>query len=356
MAPSLTSSTPGAGGDPAAHAELLASARAHERAGRLLDAVAAYHQALGDPPDPAVARRLVRLRREAAMVDSPRDVPSGPWPPEHPDPFPEVHGVPEVGLADLTGDLLGGALRHHGCLIVRGVVPARRAGAMREHVIRSIEARDRTLAEVPEPGDEAWYSLSRPRTEGTGVARRNMVEHGGMLAADSPLVLAELLDAYREAGVLTAIGDHLGEPPLLSVDKTVLRQVLTSHAIWHQDGKFMAGGVRAVNVWLSLSECGPGAATPSIDVVPTRIDEILETRTRGARYSPIAIGQDLLDEVAPDHPWITPRFSPGDAIVFDEHFVHRSGSGEGYREHRYSVESWFFGGSRVPTGYSPLLP
>ena len=93
-----------------------------------------------------------------------------------------------------------------------------------------------------------------------------------------------------------------------------------------------------------------------VEQLDASIDEILETRTHGARYSPIAIGPALLAEVAPDHPWVTPRFSPGDAILFDEHFVHRSGSGEGYAEHRYSVESWFFGASRIPDGYSPLLP
>lgn len=239
---------------------------------------------------------------------------------------------------------------------MRGVVDADTAAAMRAMTIRSIEARDRSLAGMDEPDDERWHSLSAPRTEGTGIARQYTAEGGGMLAADSPLVLGALLDAYQDTGLVTAIADYLGEPPLLSVDKTVLRKVLTSEAIWHQDGKFMAGGVRAVNVWLSLSDCGPGEATPSIDIVPTRIDEILETRTRGARYSPIAIGPALLEEVAPDHPWSTPRFAPGDAIIFDDLFVHRSGSGEGYAEHRYSVESWFFGGSRIPTGYSPLLP
>ena len=158
------------------------------------------------------------------------------------------------------------------------------------------------------------------------------------------------------SGVLTAVGDYLGDVPMLAADKTVLRKVLSSQAVWHQDGKFMKGGARAVNVWLALSDCGPGTEAPSIDIVPTRISEILETRSGETRYSNNDIDQALLDEVAPDHPWVTPRFAPGDAVLFDEHFVHRSGSGEGYAQHRYSVESWFFGASRIPEGYSPLLP
>ena len=344
------------GNDRAGREALLGKARSHEEAGRLLDAIAGFRLAQRAHPDPVIARRLVRLRRAAAEGGLDHTMPPGRWPPDLPDPFPSTTGVPEIRLADLDGAVLGGGILHHGCVIVRGVVDADTAAAMRAMTIRSIEARDRSLAGMVEPDDERWHSLSAPRTEGTGIARQYTAEGGGMLAADSPLVLGALLDAYQDTGLVTAIADYLGEPPLLSVDKTVLRKVLTSEAIWHQDGKFMAGEVRAVNVWLSLSDCGPGEATPSIDIVPTRIDEILETRTRGARYSPIAIGPALLEEVAPDHPWSTPRFAPGDAIIFDDLFVHRSGSGEGYAEHRYSVESWFFGGSRIPTNYSPPLP
>lgn len=333
----------------------LEAARTHQASGRLLDAVAELERAHREHPDVEFARRIVRLRREAAEAQPRTELPPRPEPEERADPFPDLRGAPEIDLGDLSGDVLGGAILHHGCLIVRGAIPSDRAEAMRDMVIRSIEARDRTIAEAPEPTDGRWYSLSKPRSAGTGVARRSMVDYGGMLAADSPLVLCDLLDAYEEAGVIAAIRDHLGEPPQLTVDKTVLRKVLASKAIWHQDGQFMTGVARAINVWLSLSDCGPGAATPSIDIVPTRIDQILETRTRGAKYSHIAIGQELLDEVAPNDPWITPRFSPGDAIMFDERFVHRSGSGEGYADHRYSVESWFFGGSRIPAGYAPLL-
>jgi hypothetical protein len=354
MNPASRSHDPGE--DQAARTAALAAGRAHEAAGRARDAVAEYSRAMRLGADPELATRIVRLRREAMAAAESVAAPTGPWPCDMADPFPGVVGAPEIAAADLDGDTLGGAILHHGCLIVRGLVSSERADALRAMVIRSIEARDRTIAGAPEPGDEEWYSVSMPRTEGSGINRKYLIQVGGMLAADSPLVLCDLLDAYEESGVKAAISSYLGEDVALSVDKTVLRRVLTSEAIWHQDGSFMRGGVRPVNLWLSLSDCGPNAATPSIDIVPTRIDEILETRTHGARYSTIAIGEGLLDEVAPDAPWTTPRFSPGDAILFDEHFVHRSGSGEGYDSHRYSVESWFFGAARIPEGYSPLLP
>lgn len=353
MVTSPTSGSRGAGTAPGDRDALLALASAHERAGRLADAVSALAEAHRAHADAAVARDLVRLRRAAAAAAAPTESPPGPWPPDLPDPFPGHDGVPDVASRDLTAATLGGALLHHGCLLVREAVPAPLADALREKVIRSIAARDRALAEAPEPTDEDWYTISTPRSVEIAVVRRSLIECG-MLAVDAPLVLCEVLDAYRISGVISAIQGYLGEPPMLAVDKTVLRKVLSSQAVWHQDGKFMEGGARAVNVWLSLSDCGPGAKTPSIDIVPARIDEILETRQHGTRYSHIDIGQDLLEEVAPDRPWMTPRFSPGDALMFDERFVHRSGSGEGYDQHRYSVESWFFGASRIPTGYSPL--
>ena len=49
-----------------------------------------------------------------------------------------------------------------------------------------------------------------------------------------------------------------------------------------------------------------------------------------------------------------PIFEPGDALLFDELFLHQTGSDPQMPKPRYAVESWFFGPSAFPGGYSPL--
>ena len=59
--------------------------------------------------------------------------------------------------------------------------------------------------------------------------------------------------------------------------------------------------------------------------------------------------------MAVDAPPETPAFAPGDAILFDERFVHRSSAGRTFTADRYAVESWFFAPSRFPERYVPIL-
>ena len=338
----------------------LAAGRVHEDAGRLLDAVADYSCAQRLCPDAALAHRIVRLRHDA-MAEASHGPGARIWPRELSDPFPGASGPPEITVDELNAATLGGAILHHGCLIVRGFQDEQRGIALREMVIRSLEARDRSLAGDRAPGDDEWYRPFEPRFRECEVARRWVEvarlwveEAGGMLMADSPMVMCELLDVFASAGATAAINEYLGEPPALSFNKCVLRKVRRSQAIWHQDGNFMGPTVRAVDVWLSLSDCGAGAETPGLDIVPKRLEQILETQTHGETF-PISIGQELVDMVAADRPWMTPRFAPGDAILFDDRLVHRSGSGEGCSSERYAIESWFFAASRFPDRYVPIV-
>jgi hypothetical protein len=155
-------------------------------------------------------------------------------------------------------------------------------------------------------------------------------------------------------GAAEAITGYLGERPALSYNKCVLRRLIESAPTWHQDGAFMGSDIRSVDVWLSLSDCGGDAPAPGLDLVPKRFHEILETGTKGSIF-PNSIGQGLIDEVATDAPPETPRFAPGDAVVFDERFVHRSSAGRTFTKERYAVESWFFAPSRFPERYVPIL-
>jgi hypothetical protein len=104
-------------------------------------------------PEAALARRLVELRHAATSAVEPG---SGrtPWPAPYDDPFPNVaRRVPEVSAAGLSTDLLGGAVAHHGAVLVRGLFD-------HEQVTRTIDATDRARAERDRSADEArdpWY-------------------------------------------------------------------------------------------------------------------------------------------------------------------------------------------------------
>jgi hypothetical protein len=111
------------------------------------------------------------------------------------------------------------------------------------------------------------------------------------------------------------------------------------------------GDVRALNLWLSLSRCGDEA--PGLDIVPRRLDEIvieheamldLElTRTR-ARAAAAAGRVEIL----------RPIFEPGDALFFDEMFLHQTASEPSMPNPRFAIESWFFSAHGFPHDYAPL--
>lgn len=331
----------------------LAVGRALEQAGRLVDALAEYDRVQSLRPDPELAYRIVHLRQQSIEG---AHFPPGPasWPRvDIPDPFPGQPGPPEVDAASLTGETLGGAILHHGCLVVRGFHDPVRANHLREMVVRSLDARDRAVAGHCEPGDDMWYRRFLPGHWDTGRERHWLQRSGGMLMADSPLVMWDVLDGYVRSGAVQAIHDYLGERPVLSSHKSVLRRVRETVPTWHQDGSFMGSDVRSVDLWLALTHCGPGTGARGLDILPKRVEEILETETHGAVT--IAIQQDLVDRTGADRSWVGLNFEPGDAIFFDERFVHRTGSIDSATATRYAIESWFFAASTVPESYAPIL-
>jgi hypothetical protein len=142
----------------------------------------------------------------------------------------------------------------------------------------------------------------------------------------------------------------LGEAPVISVQKTTLRKADPSvPGAWHQDGAFM-GDVRALNLWLSLSRCGD--ESPGLDIVPRRLDSFVSAQTDEAVLS-YQVSQRMAEEAAGDKPIIRPIFEPGDALLFDDLFLHQTASDPAMPKPRYAVESWFFGGSSFPD-YAPI--
>lgn len=296
-------------------------------------------------------RRLLHLRHLLGA----RQLDEAPSTPVHPEPdasrLPEAEGLPEVRREDLTPELLRAAVLRDGCLLVRELVPRAEAERFAEQIDRSFAERERQLGGAePEPG---YYEPFLPQ-ERFGVVPNELRgwvrEGGGVLAADAPRLAVEMLDLFREAGLGRLIGDYLGEPPMISLEKTTLRKADPKvGGAWHQDGHFM-GPVRAANVWLSLSRCGDLA--PGLDVVPRRLDELVTAGGEGSLVSYQVFDEDARRAAHPKQV-LRPIFEPGDALIFDELFLHQTASEPDMPNPRFAVESWFFGGSAFPD-YSPI--
>ena len=161
----------------------------------------------------------------------------------------------------------------------------------------------------------------------------------------------EMFEMFSSAGVPKLVGDYLGERPLISLQKTTLRKAEPQvPGAWHQDGAFM-GDVRALNLWLSLSRCGD--ESPGLDIVPRRLGHIVATATDEAVLD-YQVSQAKAEDAAGDKRIARPIFEPGDALFFDELFLHQTGSDPSMPKPRFAIESWFFGGSAFPGEYGPL--
>jgi hypothetical protein len=319
--------------------------------GRLLDAVDLLAATYRASADPALAIRLVDLRQEAARLFDPGPGRS-PWPPTYGDSFPHLSGgLPETGVAELTSEVLGGAVAHHGALIVRAMFDEAQVRHSVDVIHNAQAARDNGSAEAAERG---WYRPFPTDVRRHEALRQRAAAAGGTWLADSPMSTAQLLDDFAAVGVIDAISDHLGERPFFSLQKSVMRRIPAKKGVatWHQDGSFLDADVRTMNVWVALSRCGGDYPAPGMEVIPRRMDEILPVQERPTPY---AISVDVVREIASETPAIRPEFAPGDAIMFDERFLHRTYLDHFMSEPRYAVECWFFAPSHSASGYLPFL-
>jgi hypothetical protein len=300
--------------------------------------------------DIALEERLVRLRHRAFTV---LDADAGPasWPPEVPDLFAGVSGPPEIRAAELSAQTLAAGILHHGCLLVRGLLPPDKVDLLIGDIDEAFAVSAPTEDGAAPPAVPPWFIPFAPdKPYSIGMARSWVREGGGVYTVDSPPALFDVLEVFDEVGVRGAIEGYLGERPVLSVKKWTLRRVpLTSGTDWHQDGAFIGDEVRSVNVWLALTDCGVDAA--SLDIVPRRLG-LVETGTEGAQFD-WSVGPGVVERVAGDAGVVRPVFAAGDALLFDHRFLHRTGVSPGMTKERYAIESWFF----APTDYpGPQIP
>jgi hypothetical protein len=304
----------------------------------------------------AIDEQLVRVRHGAFReFDA---APLAAWPPAFEDPFPDVEGrPPEVSPAELSAAVLGGAIQHHGCLLVRGLFSSDRATQLIEDTDRAFKARVEAESGAALSETSPWYAPFTPDPDWPALAdaQRNWVRDcGAMWIADSPAALFDVMECLAAAGVPELLHDYLGEPPAMSVNKGTLRRVRPgASGAWHQDGSFLGSGMRTVDVWVALSECGGDTSAPGLAMVPRRIDHVLATKLEGAA-SPIAVSKTDLLEVLQGKPPLRPTFAAGDALLFDELFLHCTGGTTDKTDERYALESWFFAPSAFPSMYVPM--
>ena len=66
-------------------------------------------------------------------------------------------------------------------------------------------------------------------------------------------------------------------------------------------------------------------------------------------------GEPVVRRVADGAPILRPVFGPGDALLFDNMFLHRTAADPAMTQTRYAIESWFFAPSRYPHDQVPLV-
>jgi hypothetical protein len=303
-------------------------------------------------PDRENERRLLALRHIAGMRALRSDGANPEFPTPEPDRLPEEGRLPEFAADELTPGLVRAAILRDGFILVRGLVDRDDALRFGQQIDRAFEEREKSLeGQRAADGYYEEFLPGTPEYEEALSVRPWIRMGGGVLAVDSPMLSAEMVALFRKANLLPLVEGYLGEKPLISLQKTTLRKAEPSvPGAWHQDGSFM-GDVRALNLWLSLSRCGDEA--PGLDMVPRRLDYLVTQQTEEALLE-IQVSQAMAEEAAGDKEVIRPIFEPGDALLFDDMFLHQTGSDPAMPKPRYAVENWFFGASGFPVEYGPI--
>jgi len=305
-------------------------------------------------------RELLRLRHRLGnlYVDGNRTAPE-----------PRSRELPldDSGLAvadrdELDGELVRGGIEAHGYVLVRGLIDRDDASRLAERIESVFQARAGN-GDVPGLYEELEAEPPSPEIGG----RKWVEAGGGVYAADSPPAFFELVETFERAGLRRVISEFLAEPVTVSIQKSTLRRAAPGPpGGWHQDGSFM-GETRALNIWVALSDCGVDA--PGLEFVPRRFDGLVDTGGIGSGVedvdpaeeeglsvpaSSVLVGTADAEDAAGELGVLNPPFEPGDVMLFDDLFLHRTGSNPAMTKPRYAIESWFFGASGFPRDYSPL--
>ena len=315
-------------------------------AGRCLDAVAYGSREARRLDDLRVDRRLTTLRREAVREAVRAATPRVDWPPRLPDPFPGTTGLPEIRRDALDAATMGGAILHHGSLLVRRLLDREEAVGIAREIDGVYDAHDRRRSGVDEADGGRLSPFPLDLSDPLWMTRDWLRSVGGILAVDCPAIFTRLVRFYERHGLIAAIEGYLGERPLMTVGKTVLRRVEpVGIGDFHQDGSFLGADARTINVWIALSDCGVDA--PGLEVVDRRLASVLPSGGGDARY-PWAVDRETARRANDGRPFAVPVFRAGDALLFDQMMLHATGFAPGMARRRHALEAWFFAPSAHP--------
>ncbi|MDZ7732611.1 MAG: hypothetical protein U5R31_05370 [Acidimicrobiia bacterium] len=331
---------------------VLADADELIAAGRALDAIDLLTDANRHRPDDALERRLVDARHRS-FDELDRRPGRSAWPPPAGTCRDGEVSLPEIGPNDLDDSSIAHGVVGHGLLCVRGLVDEQIAGDLREVIERSFDARERLRARGGD-GDRWFRPFSPGRSKSEGFGQRAFVR-----TVDSPRALYEVAEAFEASGLTRAATGYLGERPAMVANKWVLRRIPadTIGNDFHQDGAFLGEGIRALNcrVVRLLAVRRRRSRRPGIsNVVPRRFDDILPTGEDGAIF-PWSVSEATARRAASDAGILRPAFRPGDALLFDERLLHRTGVRAGMTRDRFAIESWFFAPSTYPDKHVPVV-
>lgn len=309
--------------------------------------------------DPLLDVQVVDLRHRAFAAA--RDAAGPPDPPGEPpaDRWAGIVEPPEIDASALDRDVLASAVHHHGCLIVRGLLTPPCCDRLRADIDAAFAAFDARAPHQPPERGAPWYAalevqppFAQPDPLGTAFLRKG----GGVYAPCAPRAFLDYRQALEDAGLLAVVADYLASVPVLSLEKTVLRRISGgAEPSWHQDGGYLGADRDAVNLWTALTDCGGETDAMGMDMVPGPKRELAQIGTHDA-VDERAIAQHVAGELAREtgRPIQRPHFAPGDGILFDQFFVHRSDVRPLTRE-RYAIESWFFTARDFPPHLVPVV-
>lgn len=338
--------------DASSAARALEEAEALCAQGRPADAIRLLTDANRRKRSADIEVRLVKLRADT-FASTPPSPPPQPWPTPYPDLFPGQVGPPEIGVDGLSLEVLGSALEHHGCLLVRGLIPPPRVELLVDDIERTMNALGDVMEGAPPHSRAPWFLPFEVDGNDLGGAGRFWAAAGGTVwAAESPRSFFDLVETFDEIGVQALLSEYFREAAVLSVVKTSLRRLPPdAPGGWHQDAYVYGLDTRTVNVWAALSPCGPSVA-PGLDIVPRKLHDMAEDLPPPPPLH--TVSQATIDALGRETPVCRPEFEPGDALLFDSLFLHQTGTGPGFTEVRYGIESWFFAASTVPGEWVPL--
>ena len=330
---------------------ILQRASELEDAGSWEEVISLLTQSNRQQENTEIESRLIRARHQAFLARA-DNAPRGSWPDTVADFFPDVSGIPEIQASELTATAVTSAIQHYGSLLVRGLVSEQDA----ENIRHAMEVTLETKASL---GDEIfksakpWYKPYRSETSDTlnidRVVFKNM-DLDVVLTVDSPRTLFRQLEALGRAGVIDTLREYFGESVAISAGKSTIRRTSPdTPTAWHQDGTYLGENIRALNIWTAYSPCGVDAA--GLDIVAQPLTDLIQPD--GGEYYDQSVSDDTAASFGVGK-IVRPVFNVGDAILFNQLSLHRTGVDISMTKTRHAIEMWFFAASTFPENQLPL--